>query len=409
MSIRSKCMGLASLLLLASWCMAPAMAQIAPYGAGQPYGFAGGAIAPQGAFGVGVMGPGPGAGLYGGAVNPYMAMGAGYGAGVSNPYNSYNANSQNGYNPFSYPYYGNGDGGIFGRWGGALYGASQVISAYGQALNAQEQSRLVREQYYQSQIETQRRRFDLAMYIRARTPTFTEEQANISRTTLKRIQMMAAPAEIANGKALNLLLDDASKFAGRRPALDPITLAPEVLRQLNVSKQGNGGIGLLRNDGKLDWPIALAEVTTPEQRKKMSMQAQDVIKDAAKGTLDANAFKDLRNDITSTRDQLLRRVNDLPGEQYMQAKRFLTEFENSLTAVQQGEAKVQADFDNFIGGKGHTVQEVVDFMTTSGYRFAPGIQGDEAGYRALYSALVNFDVALNSQYNSEPPPKAEAP
>lgn len=393
MSIWSKCTGLASILVLGGLSVSPVLGQIAPYGVAQPYGGANPGMA------------GIGAGLYGGAMNPYMAMGAGYG-GISNPYGAYSQTSGSGYNPFMYPYYGQDNGGIFGRAGGALYGASQVISAYGQALNAQEQSRIMREQYYQAKLETQRRAFDLSMYIAARTPSFTEVQANVARNTLRRLQNAAAPVEIANGKALNVLLDDASKFGAKRPALDAITLAPDVLKQLNVTKQGSG-VGVLRNDGKITWPVALADVLSPEQRKTMSLQAQLLVKDAAKGNLDPNVFKDLRNGINTTREQLLKRVNDLPGEQYMQAKRFLTDMESSLNAVQQGEVQVQANFDNFVGGKSRTVQDVIDFMTGSGYRFGPGTMGDEAAYRALYLALANYDVALNSQYNTEPPPKEQ--
>lgn len=379
MSIGSKFTGLLSLVLLGSLSAAPALAQ------GSPYGIAGGATP------------------FGGAVNPYVAMTAG--GGGSNPYASVGGGGP-GAGGVSAMYYGSGNGGLFGREGGILYGAAQVISAYGQALNAQEQSRIMREQYYQAALETQRRRFDLQMYIAARTPSFSEVQQNISKNTLRRIQNNAAPSEIASGKALNLLLDDASKFPGKGKGLDAITLAPEVLKQLNITKQGNG-IGLLRNDGKINWPVALADVLTADQRKSMSLEAQKIVKDAAKGQFDANVFKDLRTSINVTRDQLLKRVNDLPGEQYMQAKRFLTDLEASLQAVQQGEAEVQANFDTFIGGKAKNVQDVVDFMTTSGYRFAPGSQGDEASYRALYSALVNYDVALNSQYNPEPPREKE--
>jgi flagellar hook-basal body complex protein FliE len=389
MSIQSHCTWLGSFLLLGTLA-ASAQGQFSPYGGAPPaIGFGGGALG--------------GAGIYGGAANPYTALGAGAIA-ASNPYGSYSGNAL-GYNPFmSYGQYGNG--GIFGAQGGALYGAAQVISAYGQAVNAQEQARLLREQYYQAQIETQRKRFDLAMYIKSRTPTFTEEQANTSRAILRRIQDQPAASEVANGKALNLLMDDATKF-GRRPALDPIPIAPEVLKGLNVTKQGTG-LGVLRNEGKINWPIALADVLTPEQRKNISLQAQAVVRDAAKGkNPDANVFKDLRTEINTTREQLLKRVNDVPGEQYMQAKRFLSELENSLQAVQQGEVEVQTNFDNFIAGKAQNVEDVIDFMKRNGYRFAPGTQGDEASYRAIYSALRNYDVALNQQFNSEPPKDKE--
>jgi len=40
---------------------------------------------------------------------------------------------------------------------------------------------------------------------------------------------------------------------------------------------------------------------------------------------------------------------------------------------------------------------VVDYMISKGLRFAPATAQDEAAYRAFFSALVAYDVALNAQ------------
>jgi hypothetical protein len=372
MSIRLKHAALASLLLIGVLgAVSTARAQI--YGA-----------------------PGAG-GIYGGAgANPYVAMGGG--AGV-NPYAAGGGGygSSSGINPYVMYSGGQGQGGIFGSAGGALYGSAQVINAYGNAINAQEQARMSREQVYQMQIDTQRKRFDLAMYIRAHTPTYADEQININKNTLRRVQNNAPPGEITSGKALNVLLDDAGKFRQKIP--DAGSLEPEVLRNLNVSSKRGMGIGVLRND-KINWPLALTDILNQDQRSKMALQAKALVNDAAKNKLDANVFRELSNEVSKTREQLLRKVNDMPSDQYMEAKRFLNELDNSLRAVQDGEFRVQSDFDNFIGGKARTMQEVVDYMVANGLRFAPAPQGSEAAYRALYSALVNYDVSLNSQYSS---------
>jgi hypothetical protein len=374
MSSVKKCSGLASLLLL-GWLsvVGSAQAQYGVPGLGTP-------------------------GIYaGGAVNPYGAMGAGYGAGGASPSGGSGGMGSSPYTIYS----GSGNGGIYGTAGGALYGAAQVINAYGHALTAQEQSRIMREQYYQAKIDTQRRKFDLQMYIRLNTPTFADQQIALSKQTLRRIQNSSPSGEIASGHALNILLDDAAKFGGRKANLGASDLPPEVLKQLNLSSRRGHGIGVLRNDGKISWPLALIDLLPAEQRKNMSTQAQMLIRDAAKGKHDANVFKDLRSDLDKAREQLLKKVNDMPGAQYMEAKRFINDLEGSLRAVQDGEVMVQAQFDNWIGGKTQSVQDVVDYLVRNGLRFAPATAADDAAYRALYYALVNYDIALNSQYPAE--------
>jgi hypothetical protein len=377
MSISLKRMGLASLIFLV-WQ--------STLGSAQAQGF-----------------PGVGFGAPGG-VNPYAAMGAGYGAGGVNPYaaigGGYGANSQQ---PMIY-YTGQGNGGIYGEAGGALYGAAQVINAYAGAINAQEQARITRELYYQAKIDTARKRFDLQRYIEANTPTFTEIEAKVQKNTLRRLQTNSTPTEITSGKALNILLDDTARFPGRKaiPEEHRTVLSSDVLRHLNVSSKEGTGLGILRDGGKINWPVALADILTPQQRKDMSLRAEKLVKEAATGRLDANVFKDLSNEIEVTRSKLLHKVNEMPGDQYRLAKRFLNDLEDSLRAVQDPRAvSAQASFDSWGAEKSRTVQDVVDYLANNGLRLAPATLGDEAAYRAFYSALSNLNIGLNSQIPPE--------
>src|SRR5438128_4736050 len=106
------------------------------------------------------------------------------------------------YNPYTY--------GV-GPVGGGLMGLADVYRSYGTLLMNMEQARSMREQALQARLDTRRKRFELEMYIKANTPTYVEEQIRIARNTLKRIHGYSTPAEIANGKALNVMLDDAVK------------------------------------------------------------------------------------------------------------------------------------------------------------------------------------------------------
>src|SRR3954452_20430152 len=102
----------------------------------------------------------------------------------------------------------------------------------------------------QAKIDTARKRFDFDLYVKANTPTFADEQKRIAKNTLKRIQVSSNPIEIANGKALNILLDDVRNFPLKKAAnFDAIMLSEDVLKQLNVTTK-TVGVGLLRHGGK---------------------------------------------------------------------------------------------------------------------------------------------------------------
>jgi hypothetical protein len=290
------------------------------------------------------------------------------------------------YNPYSYD---------IGPWGGALMGLADLYRAQGTLIMNVEQSRVMRQQAIQARMDTQRKRFELDMYIRANTPTFTEEQTKIARNTLKRIHSHSMPGEIANGKALNLMLDDARKFPTRKVTSEQITLSEDILMQLNVSAS-HVGLGVLRNDGRISWPLSVQEVLTPEQMKTLEVQSQIVVQGAVKGKIDPNVFRDFGAELDRTYEGVVKRVNEIAGAQYLETKRFLNEMKDARTALEKGEAQRQLQYQKFVAG-GKSVQDVVDFMISKGLTFAPATAQDEAAYRAFYSALVAFDVALNTQ------------
>src|SRR5436853_260740 len=77
----------------------------------------------------------------------------------------------------------------------------------------------------QDRLDTKKKKFDLEMYIKANTPTFTEEQAKVLKMTLKRIQTNSTEPEIVNGRALNLLLDDMRRYPGKKDVVEPYALS----------------------------------------------------------------------------------------------------------------------------------------------------------------------------------------
>jgi hypothetical protein len=244
---------------------------------------------------------------------------------------------------------------------------------------------------------TKQKKFELDMYIKANTPTYTQEQEVAARNTLRRIQTNSLPGEVQNGKSLNYLLKDLSKYPNKKSSLEPLPLDEAVLTHLNVTKN-NFGLGLLRDDGRITWPAALP--LTVNQRKELDEQIKGLVKDAYKGKLDANVLKDVRNEIGRIREDLLKKVNDIPSNQYMDAKRFLQEFDQASIALERGEAPIQAKFQRFIEG-GRSAQEVADYMIKEGLRFGPASTDDEAAYRAVHTAMATYDIAMNAQFGGD--------
>lgn len=337
-----------------------------------------------------------------GMANPYSPAGAGY--GIANPYSPGGIggvggvggvggiNPLNPYNPYLFPGLGLGGPG-FGE-GQMLMGSADVMRAYGSVINQQETARILRQQAEQAKLETRKKAFDLEMYIKANTPTYTQEQERIAKNTLRRIQTHSLPGEVVNGKSLNYLLDDLRKFPNKKIALEPISLSEGVLTNLNVTKT-TFGLGILREDGRVSWPVALQERMSVKQRKDLDEQLKDLVKNAYRGQLDANVLSNVRAETDKMREDLGKRVNDIPTPQYMDAKRFLQEFSEACTALEKGEAPIQAKFQRFIEG-GKSVQEVVDYMVSTGLRFAPATAADEPAYRAVHAALATYDIAMNS-------------
>jgi hypothetical protein len=290
------------------------------------------------------------------------------------------------YNPYTY--------GI-GPIGGAAVGLAEVYRAYGTVLLNQEQARSMREQAMQAKLETQRKRFELEMYIRANTPTYVEEQIRIARNTLRRIHGFSTPAEIASAKALNVVLDDAGKFPDRKLAANPAMLSEDVLGQLNVTAS-HFSLGALRNDGKIRWPMAMQDSVPRDQQQALEAQAQALVKGALNGKFDPNVYRDYSAAVEKIGDDLAKRVNEIGGQQYLEAKRFVSDLKDAGVALEKGEARNQAQYQKFVAG-GKSVHDVVDFMISKGLRFAPATAQDEAAYRAFHAALVAYDVALNAQ------------
>jgi hypothetical protein len=329
--------------------------------------------------------------------NPYAAL---YGGGYGSGYGASALTSATGlpdsgsYNPYgSGSYYGESPS------GGFLRGTADVINAQGRLVIELEQAKLAHEQVRQAKIDTRRKLFDEIMYERQHTPSYTVLREQAIAENLRRSQSSAPVTEIWSAKALNDILADLGKLHGKKIYGPNISLDPDVLKQINVVGKGSGNIGLLRNEGQLNWPQGLRDLkpkdASAELRSNLDAKAVEAVNQATTppNRVNSGVIRDLQANVAKLHRLLAKNVNELPANEYIEAKRFLNNFDDAIRALQ--DPNVGNYFNNTYVAKGKTVQDLVDYMVEKGLTFAPATSGDEAAYRALHSALAAYDIAIH--------------
>jgi hypothetical protein len=348
-----------------------------------------------------------------GPYGPGVAPGAGglpFGAGatlLTNPYGG--GGSSPGYdgssfssNPYSYyPYsYEN-------PYGSYLRGAADVINAQGRFLVNEQQARVMREQVKADRIANRRRVFDEYLYERERTPT--AEQLREEERLIQRDRSRNNPplTEVYSAKALNDLLVDLQKLQGTaafttyRDRTPQFPVEEDTVKRINFSSvKGGGNIGLLKNDGRLSWPVGLMGQEFKVERDRLSSLAQEAVGQVGTNhRVDGGTLQQIATDVDRLQNQLSKQVRELTPAQYIEAKQFLNNFEDAIKALRQ------PDVGNFFSGKYaakvKTVGELVDFMTKNGLHFAPATPGDQSAYTAVHRALAAYDFAVQQGTTAE--------
>lgn len=311
--------------------------------------------------------------------NPYMNS-------AYSPVNPYASLYNNMYsNPYYYPYNPDPYG---------FNGASSMLQAHGQLMLNQQQAYVLREQARQARIQTQRQMFDEMRYEARNTPTPEEQRQQFRTMQLERARNNPPLTEIYSGKALNDLIADIRAQLAKTDSASlrtyQLSLQPEDLKHINLSS-GAGNIALLKNDGALNWPVALTAPEFKTERERINQLAKDAVQNAGfNGKVDGGIIRDLVADAAQMQKQLRSEVNDLPLSMYLEAKMFLDNLEDAIRALQQPD--VAKHFNGSYALKAKTIPELVKKM--DGLQFAPAVPGDEAAYVALHQALAAYDQAL---------------
>jgi hypothetical protein len=281
-----------------------------------------------------------------------------------------------------------------GFWPGNPYGSywsgtAGVVAANGQLMVDQQQAFIMKEQARQARIDTRRKGFDEYLYERDARPTTEDDRERDRIENLRRSRNDPPVSEIWSGKSLNdLLLAIQQNQAQGRPG-PKVPLAPDVLNHINVAATaGRGSVGILRDEGKLTWPAALAGDDYADSRKVLDQLSYEAYKQAQEGRVSSRTIQDMSSALKKLQTELKRNVDNLSANDYIRAKRFVSDLDDAIGALQDPAVT------NLVAGKwipkGGTVEDLARQMTSQGLKFAAAVPGDEAAYQSLQSAMVAY-------------------
>ncbi|HEV3079180.1 MAG TPA: hypothetical protein VGY66_05350 [Gemmataceae bacterium] len=304
--------------------------------------------------------------------------------------------------------YGGGYGGYLTSYydpspGNTLRGSAELTKAQGEFIIDQQRTLTMREQRRGEKLKNDRTKFDLETYMREHTPSAEELRLRNLKERVMRSRNNPPVTEITSAKALNDLLQDINSMQARGDTAQLRTfstpLNEDTLKHVNVTK-GQGNIGLLKNEGRLTWPVALSSIDFKEDRERINSLVRDAVSQAGfNGQVDSGSISQLITDTDRMRTRLRKTGTDLPPSLYIDANVFLNNLDDAIRALQQPD--VGSFFTGKYALKAKTIPELVNYMTAHGLQFAPAVPGDESAYLALQQALAAYDRAVNPNIEKE--------
>jgi len=334
------------------------------------------------------------------ATNPYLGSAALNASYANSP--GYGGGGYGGYYPpyiSSYLYAAN-------PYNGYLRGAADVTTANGKYLMMQQQARLERERANQEHLVTRRRIIEEAEWERGRIPNPEKVREADIEAALNRARRDPPLTEVWSARSLNSLLNHVAAQQGRGVKGPTIQLDPETLKSINLTPaDSRANAGLLKDEGKLQWPRSLQgqEFSDPRTRlSRLMEEAVQKLKFNPNNPVPAGLVRDMTNDLQKLNERLNDSVNDLSPSQYIEARRYLNQVGDAVAAL--SDPKVGGYLNQNWTGKAKNVAELVNYLAKSGMRFAPATPGDEPAYNALYRALADFDAGM--QVAQKPAPSS---
>jgi hypothetical protein len=277
---------------------------------------------------------------------------------------------------------------------GYMNGAANITTANADYQMTIQQAKLTREEARRSALKTRRASIEERQYELSLQPSAEELRQKDLAYRLQTSRNNPPKTSIWSGSALNDLLR-AIKDAQSHGAVGPeVPLSREVVQHINVTAGTTyGGVGVLKNGGKLAWPFSLRQPIFDEERNKLNKMFQLAVQQAPSGQIDVTLLNDIDKSLKELQRAIDAQVDQISPGQYIEASRYARELKSSSQVLKQ------SDVDKFFKPnwtpQGSTVAELVQQMTKEGLTFAPATSGDETYYTSLHRSLVDYDIGIS--------------
>jgi hypothetical protein len=240
------------------------------------------------------------------------------------------------------PYWPGGSYSSYSDPYGAYEGALGDANDAGQAMISVEQAMQMREQYRQMKIDTRRKMFDEWLDERAKTPTLEDQREKARLENLKRGRNDPPLTEIWDAKALNDLLVALQNELPRSEGAAPtVALDPEVVARINVTSGATlGSVGVLKDGGKLHWPLTLKEEVFEASRTQLEQLVPKALERAKACNLRHETIQAMTANITQMVDQLNDIVGTIKTRDFIESKRYLTELDGAIKVLRDPAAPI---------------------------------------------------------------------
>ena len=292
------------------------------------------------------------------------------------------------YNPYGYGSY------YYDPYGGYFRGVGNLITSEGQYYNQYQDARMKSVQVERAKVDLRKALFDEWRYYREHTPTYEDLREASLKRNLNYVRRRPAVTDILSGSSLNTLLrhlKDAQAKGMRGPKID---LDPDSLKKINVRTDRGGNIGLLKNGGKLNWPLSLRLPLFDELRKNFELHVEQAVERASVDgkPIDAALLRDLKSELSAMNDTIDKNASKLSTGAFIDGKRYLNMLQDAVRALE--DPNVADYFHGKYTAQGRTVDKLIDYMTKHGLKFAAATPGDETAYEALQTYLAAYDAGL---------------
>ena len=276
---------------------------------------------------------------------------------------------------------------------GYMNGAANVTTANAQYQMTIQQAKQEREKARRSALQTRRATIEERQYELSIQPSAEDLRQKDIRYNLQRARHNPPKTEIWSGGALNDLLRAIQDGQSHGLTGPQVALPADVLKHINLtSGTSRGGVGLLKDDGKLSWPAVLRKDTFDTERNQLNKQIQQAVDQAHSGEVDVNLLDNIDKSLKDLQRHIDAQVEVLSPSQFIQASRYTRELKSGYQVLQQSD--VAKFFKSNRTPQGPTVGDLIKQMTKEGLRFGPATSGDESSYTVMHRLLVDYDVGI---------------